>query len=281
MDSLLLISNVVVGSCVAAVAFANRQNFVAAIDFVEQDLHDRLRSLRLSTRNLRVRIQAWLAIVGGTFCALWIGLATPVLSLLVAVLLAAGPWYLVRRLALERHRRIEDQLADAMVMFSSAIRAGLSIPQALELLAVECPAPIKQEFHQISGEYRLGKPLERTLEEAKERLRSENFLLFAAALLAARSSGGRLNETVERVSASVLELQRLERKVRAETAQARKSAVYMAIIPALLLVVYFYVDPENTPLLFVTLPGQLILSAAVLLNLTAYFWALKILKADI
>ena len=281
MDSLLLISNVVVGSCVAAVAFANRQNFVAAIDFVEQDLHDRLRSLRLSTRNLRVRIQAWLAIVGGTFCALWIGLATPVLSLLVAVLLAAGPWYLVRRLAQERHRKIEDQLADAMVMFSSAIRAGLSIPQALELMAVECPSPIKQEFHQISGEYRLGKPLERTLEEAKERLRSENFLLFAAALLAARSSGGRLNETVERVSASVLELQRLERKVRAETAQARKSAVYMAIIPALLLVVYFYVDPENTPLLFVTLPGQLILSAAVLLNLAAYFWALKILKADI
>lgn len=281
MDSSLLISNIVVGSCVAAVAFANRANYVAVIDFVEQDLHDRLRSLRLSTRNLRVRIQAWLAIVGGAFFALWIGLAAPVLSTLVALLLAAGPWYLVRRLAQERQRKIEDQLADAMVMFSSAIRAGLSIPQALELLAVECPAPIKQEFHQISGEYRLGKPLERTLEEAKDRLRSENFLLFAAALLAARSSGGRLNETVERVSASVLELQRLERKVRAETAQARKSAVYMAIIPALLLVVYFYVDPENTPLLFVTLPGQIILSAAVLLNVAAYFWALNILKADI
>ena len=69
----------------------------------------------------------------------------------------------------DRSEAAEDQLADAMVMFSSAIRAGLSIPQALELLAVECPAPIKQEFHQISGEYKLGKPLERTLEEAKDR----------------------------------------------------------------------------------------------------------------
>jgi Flp pilus assembly protein TadB len=90
-----------------------------------------------------------------------------------------------------------------------------------------------------------------------------------------------LNETVERVAQSVVEHQRLERKVVSETAQARKSALYMAIIPAILLVVYFYVDPENTPLLFVTLPGQLILGTAVLLNIVAYLWALRILKADI
>ena len=123
--------------------------------------------------------------------------------------------------------------------------------------------------------------MERTLTEAKDDLKSENFVLFAAALLASRESGGRLNETVERISQSVVELQRLERKVHAETAQARKSAVYMAIVPAILLVVYYFVDPHNTELLFVTLPGQIILSVAGLLNLVAYLWALKILNADI
>jgi tight adherence protein B len=281
VDPVASLYSLAVGGCVAIAVYLNRENYVAAIDFVARDLDDRLRSLRLSTRNLRLRIQAWLALVGATFSALWITLAAPVLSTLIALLLAAGPWYLVRRLAQERRRKIEDQLADAMVMFSSAIRAGLSIPQSMELLAAECPAPIRQEFHQISGEYKLGKPLERTLEEAKERLRSENFLLFAASLLAARSSGGRLNETVERVAASVVELQRLDRKVRAETAQARKSAVYMAIIPLLLLIVYFYVDPQNTPLLFTTLPGQVILCTALVLNVVAYLWALRILQADI
>ena len=115
----------------------------------------------------------------------------------------------------------------------------------------------------------------------KDDLKSENFVLFAAALLASRESGGRLNETVERISQSVVELQRLERKVQGETAQARKSAVYMAIVPAILLVVYFAVDPVNTELLFVTLPGQVILSTAGMLNLIAYLWAMKILNADI
>jgi tight adherence protein B len=187
----------------------------------------------------------------------------------------------VRRLAQHRRQKIEDQLADALVLFSSAVRAGLSLAQALELLAGECRPPIQQEFQQIVGEYHFGKPLDRTLSEAKDRLRSENFVLFAAALLASRESGGRLNETVERIAKSVLELQRLERKIMLETAQARKSAVYMAIAPAVILVAYAFVDPENTRLLFVTLPGQMILAAAIVLDLAAYFWARRILRADI
>ena len=79
-------------------------------------------------------------------------------------------------------------------------------------------------------------------------------------MLASHDSGGRLNEAVERIAQSVLELQRLERKVMAETAQARKSAVYMAMVPAFILVAYYFVDPVNTRLLFTQIVGQLLLA---------------------
>ena len=281
MDASLFLCNLAMGVCVAAGSWAARDAGTRLLDFVTADLGDRLRSLRLATPHLRRWVLTWLSLVGLLYGFIWLGLDMWVLGVLVAVTLLAGPWYLVRRLAARRRQRIEDQLADAMVMFSNGVRAGLSLPQSLELLAHECPRPIHQEFQQIVGEYNLGKPLERTLSEAKERLRSENFVLFAAALMASRESGGRLNETVERISKSVLELQRLERKVMAETAQARKSAVYMAIVPAFILASYFYLDPDNTRLLFITFPGQLILSICVMLNMAAYFWAVKILNADI
>jgi tight adherence protein B len=151
----------------------------------------------------------------------------------------------------------------------------------MEILAAQCPKPINAEFHQIAAEYKLGKPLDQTLTGAKERLRSENFALFAAALLASHESGGRLNETVERIAQSVLELQRLERKVLAETAQARKSAIYMALAPAFILVVYYFVDPANTVLLFTRMIGQVLLAVAVALNVLAYLWARVILNPDI
>ncbi len=280
MDSLELILCVLTGVLVAGAAYANLGNYSALIDFVERDLRDRLRSLRALTPHLRRWINIWLALVAAIFFILWLGFEMLPTAMLVAALLCAGPWYIVRRLATTRRQKIEDQLADAMVMFSSAVRAGLSIAQSLELLADDCPKPINQEFKQIVGEYQLGKPLERTLTEAKERLQSENFVLFTAALLASRESGGRLNETVERISKSVLELQRLERKVMSETAQARKSAVYMILILPIILLAYAFMAPEEVAQ-FQTLPGQIILAIAVILTLIAYVWALRIIRTEI
>ena len=119
------------------------------------------------------------------------------------------------------------------------------------------------------------------LEEAKERLRSENFALFAAALLASRDSGGRLNETVDRISHSVRELQRLERKVQSDTAMARKSANYMALTPFFILIAYYFVDSQAVANIFVTTIGQILLATAIILNIIAYFWARHILNPDI
>ncbi|MCD4726274.1 MAG: hypothetical protein K8R46_01320, partial [Pirellulales bacterium] len=89
------------------------------------------------------------------------------------------------------------------------------------------------------------------------------------------------NETIERIAQSVLELQRLERKVLAETAQARKSAVYMAMAPAFILAAYYFVDRINTTLLFTTMVGQMLLATAAVLNVLAYLWARVLLNPDI
>ena len=77
-------------------------------------------------------------------------------------------------------------------------------------------------------------------------------------------------------------LQRLERKVIAETAQARASAFYMAMVPAVVLAVYYFVlDRDNTERLFTTVPGQIILCVSLILNVIAYLWARVILNPDI
>lgn len=280
-DLAVWLGSLSMGLAAAALSYAGGEYFALALDSVERDLADKLRRLRASTRNLRGYLIGWLIVTACAFVGFWLGLGSLVFATLVVVFLAAAPWYLLRRMA-ERHRqKIEDQLADAMVTLANAVRAGLSLAQSMEILASQCPKPINAEFHQIVAEYKLGKPLDRTLTEAKERLRSDNFALFAAALLASHESGGRLNETVERIAQSVLELQRLDRKVLAETAQARKSAVYMAMAPAFILVAYYFVDPVNTTLLFTRMLGQVLLALAVVFNVLAYLWARVILNPDI
>jgi len=275
------LGSVLAGGAVFALVYGCREHFGRALAAVEKDLADKLRRLRVATENLHKHLVAWLIATAGIFGGIWIGLGSLVFAVLISLFLLAAPWYLVRRMAEHRRRKIEDQLEDAIVSLSNAVKAGLSLPQALELLSTQCPKPIRTEFHQMAGEYKMGKPLERTLLEAKGRLRSENFALFAAAVLTSHESGGRLNETVERIAQSMRELQRLKRKVLSETAQARKSAVYMACVPAFILVMWYFVDPDNTKLLFELPFGQILLAIAVVLDVVAFFWGRAIANPDI
>ncbi len=282
MVEIAIVGSLLVGAGIAFALWAGSDSLQRAFAFVESDFRDKLRRMRIPARNLRAILVCWLGATVGVSVVMWIALRLPIIGFLVAAVLFCLPWYVLRRMAAARKEKIEDQMADAMVSLSSAIRAGLSLAQAMEILARQCPQPICQEFQQVYGEYQMGKTLEVCLVEAKQRLQSENFALFAAAMDASRKSGGRLNETVERIAHSVRELQRLERKINAETAQARKSAVYMAIAPAFILLLYYlFVDPVNTTRLFTQVPGQIMLAIAALLNIVAYLWARKILNPEI
>lgn len=269
------------GAAVAVLAWACIDWANAGLDIIERDVKDKLRQMRIDWVNLRYYLATWIYLQVLVLFVLWFGFGNLVFGLLAILLMGPLPWFLLRRMAIHRKQRIEEQLAGSMTTLSGAIRAGLSLAQSLEILSEQSPKPIKVEFQHMVGQYSMGRTLQETLVEAKERLRSENFSMFAAAMLASRESGGKLNETVERIAHSVREFQRLERKIESETAHARKSAIYMALAPPIILLVYYFVDPVNTSLLFSTVPGQIMLAFAVILDVAAWLWAHSILTPDI
>ena len=270
-----------IGAATASLGISLRPMLAVTFEAVERDLTDKLRRLRTRVDRLHFYLISWSVATAVVFLGFWFVLNSLVFAVVAAALMLSGPWYLLRQMAQRHRQKIEDQLADAMVMLANAVRAGLSLAQSLDILAAQCPRPINAEFRQIVAEYNMGKPLEQTLREAKERLHSENFALFAAGLMASHESGGRLNEIVERIAQSVLELQRLERKILVETAQARKSAIYMAVAPVFILTVYYFVDPDNTRLLFHETIGHVIIATAFVFDVAAYLWARLILSPEI
>ncbi len=276
----ILISSIM-GFAGAALSWSCRDWLGGVLDLMEANVREKLRQMRIVAPRLRTWLELWFYGIVIVMALLWFGYGNPIFAILSVVLLGPLPWFFLKRMATKRHQQIEDQLANSMTTLAGAIRAGLSLAQALEILADQSPQPIQKEFQHMMGQYAMGKTLQETLTEAKQRLRSENFSMFAAAMLASRESGGKLNETVERISQSVREFQRLERKIESETAQARKSAVYMALAPPVILLVYYFVDPKNTELLFTTVPGQFMIAFAVVLDVVAWLWARAILSPDI
>jgi len=275
------LSSGLMAAAAGAASWFSRDLVGSGLDVIERQVNVELKAMRVTTPHLRKYLAGWIYVIVITFLLFWFGYGSLVFAILSAVLMGPLPWYILKSMAQRRRDKIEEQLAGSMTTLSGAIRAGLSLAQALEILAEQSPRPIKLEFQHMVGQYSMGKTLQETLTEAKVRLKSENFSMFAAAMLASRESGGKLNETVERIAESVREFQRLERKIKSETAQAKKSAVYMALAPPIILFVYYFVDPVNTTRLFTTLPGQIMLSTSIIFDVIAWLWAVAILTPDI
>src|SRR4051812_1872448 len=129
----------------------------------------------------------------------------------------------------QRQFRLRDQLVGATVALANTARAGMSLSQGIESVAKETPLPLAKELTRITLDHKRGLPLPRAIDDTKERLQLESFTLFAAAVLTCLERGGKVTEALDRISNSLQENQRIERKLEAETASGRKVVRILAV----------------------------------------------------
>ena len=91
--------------------------------------------------------------------------------------------------------------------------------------------------------------------------------MFGASLALARRSGGDLAELLRGLARSLDERARVEADVRAQTAQARFSALVVPLLPLLALAGLAILDPAGVEALLTTAAGRAILAIALVLDL--------------
>jgi len=205
-----------------------------------------------------------------------------VLMVLLGVVLGALlPSVVLKLLRKYRLRRLDDQIVDGIQTLISAVRAGLNLVQAMDLLAKNGPRPISQEFAHLVREYEHGVSLEKAMQNAAGRIGSANYRLLFAALLTHRERGGDLADTLERIAGSIREIYRLEKRVETLTAPNRTAARWMGAMPAVVLGILYLIDPYDVRMLFTTTPGRVVLLIIVALNVVGFLWIRKIVSIDI
>jgi tight adherence protein B len=202
-----------------------------------------------------------------------------------AVLLAAFVWMAVARLpALAKKRRkrlFEARFVDAIVGLSNGLKAGMSLPQALEQVARDTDGPVSEEFKHILSEYALGKTIDQAFEDAAPRIDSRNFDLVKLAFRVGKQRGGNLSEVFEKIAASIREIWRLEEHIRTVSTEGRSSARFMTMMPPIFLVLLWVMDAKAMTLLFTDPLGIGILTVVVIINVMAHLWIRKILDVDV
>jgi len=203
------------------------------------------------------------------------------LGLLLGAVAAFVPYFLIRHLEFKRRQKLEIQLVDGLSALASGVRAGLNLVQSIQLLVHNQRGPIQQEFGQILREYEMGMDLNQAMRSASNRIGSSLYRLTFTAIEMHRVRGGDSGESMDRIAASVREIQKLEGKLDAITAQGRAQANFLAITPFVILFMLWGMMPEETEMLFTRNEGRILLLIAIALVTVGYMWIKKIMQVDI
>jgi tight adherence protein B len=216
--------------------------------------------------------------LAGAVPALWVGAAGGALASIAGVSL---PLLLLRAARQRRSRALSEQLPEALDMMARSLRAGHALGSAFRLVASEMPAPISVEFSRAHEEQQLGLSLARTVREMAARSPSNaDFKIFAVSTVIQAESGGNLAEILDGIGRTVRERFQFYGKVRALTAEARISGVFVSAMPLVLALLLAVIQPGYVGLLVDHQLGRAILAAGLASWGLGVVWFLRLTRVD-
>ena len=281
---------------------AGRHNVIQKQE--EKDLSDSLKEAlqkgarliqkvhRSSSLDLKM-LQAGLPILGSEFLIIelvaaiiafvFAGLLTMQLpvAILAFLFMPLVGWMLIQMKIRKRRKDFVNQLGDMLSMVASALRAGFSFVQAVEIVSKEMAAPMSVEISKLIREINVGVPMETALEDINRRVECPEFELITTAVLIQRQVGGNLAQILDNVSDTINERIRMKREVLALTAQGRMSAVVLALLPMALAAFLFSVHHDYFDPLLESSMGKVAIGIALLMELLGYLVIKRIVDIDV
>lgn len=201
-----------------------------------------------------------------------------------ASLVPVGGFCWLRYLHRRFIQRVEFILPDTLSLIANALRAGMGLQQALEIVAQEGLPPLREEFAIVNRSITLGTSVENAFQNLLLRVPSTELMLVVMAVLVQREVGGSLAQIFETAANTVRSRLRLRRELHAVTSQARASAVFLAfILPAFLFIAVNLItiltsgEAWSAPMFYDPM-GHKALGLIVLLQIGGWIWISKIMQ---
>jgi tight adherence protein B len=210
------------------------------------------------------------------------GLAAVILGAPVGVGVAAA--FVAVRVARKRRRlrasaaRRDEQLADAIGAIVSALRAGMSLPQAIGYAATEARSPLREELTALVDAVDVGVPLADAIGGWADGVATDDVRLVAATMELHRRVGGDLPAVLEQVASSVRERVAVAREVRALTAQARLSGGILGALPIGFFAFLWLTSRAEMQAALATPAGLGVVLLGLMLDGLAFVWIRKLLE---
>lgn len=137
----------------------------------------------------------------------------------------------------KRSRRIGkfgEQLPDVIDVVVRSLKAGHPLPVAISLVGREMPSPAGPEFMVVFDEISYGREVREALEGLYDRVGHPDLKFMITSIAIAHQTGGNLGEILSRLSKLIRERFRMQRKIRALSAEGRAGGLVLSVVPPLI-----------------------------------------------
>ena len=165
--------------------------------------------------------------------------------IVVSVAMGVGAVFVwVNNTAKKRLGMIEEQLPDAVELMVRSLRVGHPFTSALQIVAKEVPDPLGTEMGIISDEAAYGRDVGDALKSMAERMDMQDLRFLAVAVTIQQTSGGNLAEILHGLAKVIRARFKLFRRVKAITAEAKWSGMFLSVFPIGALIMINVLQPN-------------------------------------
>lgn len=197
--------------------------------------------------------------------------AGPPVRLAVAAAMGIGGVYIwINNKAKKRMSMIEEQLPDAVELMVRSLRVGHPFSSAIGIVSNEVADPLGTEMGVIADEAAYGRDMGEALKAMAERMDMQDLRFLAVAVTIQQQAGGNLAEILDGLAKVIRSRFKLFRRVKAITAEAKWSGMFLSVFPIVALVMInviqpnYYDDVKDTS---VFIPACLVVAAFLVANI--------------
>lgn len=233
-------------------------------------------STELARADIRLTAGEYVAInlatvVGGALLLILVGGGNIVVGLIGAVVGFYAPRFWVRFKQARRLDAFNKQLGDTIVLLSNALRSGYSLLQSMETASKELAPPMASELGRVTREVGLGLTVQDALANMYRRMPSEDLDLLITAINVQHEVGGNLAEILDNIAHTIRERIRIFGEIRTITAQQRLSGIILSVLPVLLGLIMYVLNPEYISRMWQSTCGLIMLFTGGIMIVIGYF----------
>lgn len=181
----------------------------------------------------------------------------------------------------KRHRTFETQLVAGLTFVNNALRAGLGLAQAIQLVGEETEGVFAREMAEITARVAVGLSLADALKESGHRTKVPDWQMTVQACLILTETGGNLIESFQLILDTIRDRQRVTDKIRTATTSGRLQALIISIMPFGIAGMLASFSPEYIQPLFNSTTGLGICAMGLLMLACGVVWMRAILDLEV